>query len=434
MEASSKPLHCVTRAWYSVTEIRRGCATQLKDGILTMRKGLEEEAAAQPLVTGVTLSILSPDQHHTWSDTIMDVQPIGVKQGDALPGEGVTRVLDGVVLVLTGTDENQVQIGEFGSSDGYLDACVQFGRPGAPDPEDLLLMVKVTIRAGHNLERPGPTAAHQAAEHIARELRQALADTDDAPARLETLEHIRRPGLKKVAVVKEVMGQGAMHDNLILPTQPAGMLGGRSNIDLGNVPIVLSPTEFLDGGIHALTCVGPASKETTRHYFREPLVLELLRDPEVDFCCVIVVGSPQINSEKYYVSRRLGMACEAMDLDGAIISTEGFGNNHIDFASHMEQLGIRQIPAVGVSFCGNQGALVVGNPHMTHLVDTNKSPEGVENEVLACNTLCREDALRAFAMLKLRLAGGQAEPARAGRWSPRTREENMSLLKQEGIQ
>ena len=31
------------------------------------------------------------------------------------------RVLDGVVMMLTGTDEGGVQIGEFGSSEGYLD-------------------------------------------------------------------------------------------------------------------------------------------------------------------------------------------------------------------------------------------------------------------------------------------------------------------------
>ena len=35
----------------------------------------------------------------------MDVQPIATKEGDAILGEGATRVLDGVVMMLTGTDE-----------------------------------------------------------------------------------------------------------------------------------------------------------------------------------------------------------------------------------------------------------------------------------------------------------------------------------------
>ena len=57
-----------------------------------------------------------------------------------------------------------------------------------------------------------------------------------------------------------------MHDNLILPVEPVGVLGAKPNVDLGNVPVVCSPLEILDGAIHALTCIGPASKECSRHY------------------------------------------------------------------------------------------------------------------------------------------------------------------------
>ena len=131
----------------------------------------------------------------------------------------------------------------------------------------------------------------------------------------------------------------------------------------------------------------------SRHYWREPLGLEALHDKEVDLCGVIFVGSPQINAEKFYVSKRVGMMVEMMDVDGAFVTTEGFGNNHIDFASHHEQIGMRGIPVVGLSFCAVQGALVVGNKYMTNMVDNNKSESGIENEVLACNTLCTEDAL-----------------------------------------
>ena len=46
-----------------------------------------------------------------------------------------------------------------------------------------------------------------------------------------------------------------MHDNLILPIEPVGVLGAKPNVDLGNVPIMVSPLELLDGCIHALTCI-----------------------------------------------------------------------------------------------------------------------------------------------------------------------------------
>ena len=40
------------------------------------------------------------------------------------------------------------------------------------------------------------------------------------------------------------MGQGAMHDNLILPVEPVGTLGAKPNVDLGNLPVMLAPTEI----------------------------------------------------------------------------------------------------------------------------------------------------------------------------------------------
>ena len=243
----------------------------------------------------------------------------------------------------------------------------------------------------------------------------------------EEFQQVRRPGKKKVVIVKEIMGQGAMHDNLILPVEPVGILGGKPNVDLGNVPVMVSPLEVLDGCIHALTCIGPASKEMSRHYWREPLVLEVLHDEEVDLCGVIFVGSPQINAEKFYVSKRVGMMVEALDVDGAFVTTEGFGNNHIDFASHHEQIGMRGVPVVGMSFCAVQGALVVGNKYMTHMVDNNKSESGIENEVLACNTLCHEDAIRALAMLKDAMAGTEVKKAEK-KWNPNVKSTNVELI------
>ena len=243
----------------------------------------------------------------------------------------------------------------------------------------------------------------------------------------EELKSIRRPGKKKVVIVKEIMGQGAMHDNFILTVEPVGILGARANVDLGNVPVCVSPLEVLDGCIHALTCIGPASKEMSRHYWREPLVLEALHDEEVDLCGVVFVGSPQINAEKYYVSRRVGHTVEMMDVDGAFVTTEGFGNNNIDFASHIEQIGMRGIPVVGLSFCAVQGALVVGNKYMQYMVDNNKSESGIENEVLGCNTLCQEEGIRALAMLKAAMAGEEVKAAEK-KWNPNVKATNVELI------
>ena len=424
-----KLIRSLTRKHFNITEVKRGPETKIEGTTLYIREGIEQECIdSQELVYDLKIDIITPDQYHTYSETIMDVQPIATKDGEDEIGCGATRVLDGVVMVVTGTDANGVQIGEFGSSEGYLDENIMWGRPGAPEKGEIFIKTQVTVKEGTNMERPGPLAAHTATDVITQEIRTALKKLDESlVVDTEVFDQYRRPGKKKVVIVKEIMGQGAMHDNLILPVEPVGVLGARPNVDLGNVPVCVSPLEVLDGCIHALTCIGPASKEMSRHYWREPLVLEALHDEEIDLCGVIFVGSPQINAEKFYVSKRVGQVCEMLDVDGAFVTTEGFGNNHIDFASHHEQIGMRGIPVVGLSFCAVQGALVVGNKYMTHMVDNNKSESGIENEVLACNTLCQEEAIRAIQMLKNAM-GGEAVKAAEKKWNPNVKASNVEAI------
>ena len=374
------------------------------------------------------IEVITPDLYHTYSETVMDIQPIATKEDEWALGEGVTRVLDGAVTVVTGTTDEGIQIGEFGSSEGYLDENMMWNRPGAVDKGEIMIKYFVTIKNGKNMERPGPIAAHSAVDYVTAEIRNAMKkDLPEEADEVQVLQQIRRPGKKKVVVVKEIMGQGAMHDNFLFPSEPVGVLGARPNVDLGNVPVCASPLEVMDGCIHALTCIGPASKEMSRHYWREPLVLECIHDPEVDLVGVVFVGSPQANSEKFYVSNRVGQTVEMLDVDGAFVTTEGFGNNHVDFVTHIENIGKRGIPVVGMSFCANQGALVVGNKYCDAMVDNNKSMSGIENEVLACNTLCEEDAIRALAMLKARMAG---EPVKAAerKYNVNVKNNNVELI------
>ncbi|MEY8481848.1 D-proline reductase (dithiol) proprotein PrdA [Lachnospiraceae bacterium 48-21] len=424
-----KVVRTLTRKHFKITEVKRGPETKIEGTILYIREGIEAEVIDnQELVKDFHLEIITPDLYHTYSETIMDVQPIATKEGDDDIGCGVTRVLDGVVMMLTGVDEGGVQIGEFGSSEGYLDENIMWGRPGCPDKGEIFIKGNIVIQEKTNMERRGPMAAHTAFDVITQEIREAMKKLDDSlVAETQELKQVRRPGKKKVVIVKEIMGQGAMHDNFILPVEPVGVLGARANVDLGNVPVCVSPLEVLDGCIHALTCIGPASKEMSRHYWREPLVLEALHDEEVDLCGVVFVGSPQINAEKFYVSKRVGHTVEMMDADGAFVTTEGFGNNHIDFASHIEQIGMRGIPVVGMSYCAVQGALVVGNKYMQYMVDNNKSESGIENEVLGCNTLCPEDAVRAIAMLKTAMAGEDVKAAEK-KWNPNVKSSNVELI------
>ncbi|GKT30753.1 D-proline reductase proprotein PrdA, partial [Aduncisulcus paluster] len=95
-----------------------------------------------------------------------------------------------------------------------------WGRPGAPDKGDIFIKTEVVIKEHTNMERPGPLAAHKVSDYITQEIREALKAVTREPDKTEKLVQKRRKGNKKVVVIKEIMGQGAMHDNLILPVEP----------------------------------------------------------------------------------------------------------------------------------------------------------------------------------------------------------------------
>ncbi|WP_148558435.1 D-proline reductase (dithiol) proprotein PrdA [Terrisporobacter glycolicus] len=404
-----------------------GKETSIKDGKITIDKSIVDKAVKEDeLCVSLELDVIHPNERHIYTETIMDVCPIATKAEGQL-GEGITKVADGVVFMLTGVDEDGVQVHEFGSSEGYLDEKMYYGHPGCADDNDIIIRCHAVIKRLTGMTRPGPFAAHKCQDYIIQAIRDELKKYEGEVVREEVCEDVRRKGKPRVVLVKEIMGQGAMHDNVLCPTEPCGVIGGQKNVDCGNVPIVLTPNQVRDGSIHALTCIGPATKEMTRHYIREPLVEGLSEDDELDLIGVVFVGSPQVNDEKLWVSERLGTTLEGLDIDGCIITTEGFGNNHIDFIQHIGQAGKRGIPVVGVSFCAYQGQLVVGNEYATAMVEENMDQGGFENNVAGCSCVTKEVAARAIQMLKNKMAGVEVLPA-PKKWNNDVINDNNKLM------
>ena len=427
LTGEKKVIRTLVKKHLKITKVELGDTTSIKDGVITIDRHIVDKAVLEdPLCKSLALDVIYPDQRHQYTETIMDVCPIATKVEGEL-GEGVTKVADGVVFMLTGVDEDGVQVHEFGSSEGYLDEKMYFGHPGCADENDIIIRCHAVIQRLTGMTRPGPFAAHKCQDYIIQAIRNELKKYDGEVVREEICEDVRRTGNPRVVLVKEIMGQGAMHDNVICPTEPCGILGGQKNVDCGNVPIMLTPNQVRDGSIHALTCIGPATKEMTRHYIREPLVEGLAADTELDLIGVVFVGSPQVNDEKLWVSERLGSLLESLDIDGCIITTEGFGNNHIDFIQHIGQAGKRGIPVVGVSFCAYQGQLVVGNEYATAMVEENMDKGGFENNVAGCSCVTKEVAARAIQMLKNKMAGVEIKPA-PKKWNNDVINANNKLL------
>lgn len=152
--------------------------------------------------------------------------------------------------------------------------------------------------------------------------------------------------------------------------------------------------------------VGPSTKETSLHHFRDPLLNLLDNDTDIDVLGVMVIGTPQGNKEKHLVGKRAAQWAEAMRADGVIISCDGWGNSHVDFANTIEEIGKRGIPLVGITFVGTQAKFVVTNRYMDAIVDMNKSAAGIETEVVGENTVTTLDCKKALAFLKLKMNKG----------------------------
>lgn len=223
------------------------------DGRLTICKDLLNNLVeSEPLIKDIKIKIIKPGNHNKFTNTIMDIIPISTKVLGKI-GEGITHTLTGVYVMLTGIDEKGIQTAEFGSSEGILKDQLFLNKSGTPGDDDYIISFDVTLKDGQGQVRPGPTAAHRACDKFCNEFRTKLKKLNGHKftERHEFYDKIR-PNKKKVVIIKQVAGQGAMYDTQLFSHEPSAMDGGRSIIDMGNVPIIVTPNEYRDGALRCM--------------------------------------------------------------------------------------------------------------------------------------------------------------------------------------
>lgn len=223
------------------------------DGLMTINKGCAAKMIeAEPLIENVGIRVIPPGGHDCWTNTIMDIIPVSTKVLGKL-GEGITHTLTGVYVVLTGVDTEGKQTHEFGSSEGVLRDKLYLNRAGTPSGEDYIISFDVTLKAGMGQERPGPMAAHRACDRFIQIFREQLKKMKgDLCTERHEYHDVVREGGKKVVIIKQVAGQGAMYDTWLFPKEPSGVEGGHSIIDMKNMPLVLTANEYRDGMIRSM--------------------------------------------------------------------------------------------------------------------------------------------------------------------------------------
>ncbi|MGX7112819.1 glycine/sarcosine/betaine reductase component B subunit [Gemella cuniculi] len=142
---------------------------------------------------------------------------------------------------------------------------------------------------------------------------------------------------------------------------------------------------------------------TTKHHYNCPVVSVLSKDKEVEFTTIIVGGVSENFDNKVFTAKRIADIANTLNIDGALVAIDGWGNHHIDFVSAIEELGKKDITSVGLSFIGRQGRLVCTNNYVDCIVDFNKGTSGYESCVVGENNLTEYDAMKAIAILKSKL-------------------------------
>ena len=224
------------------------------NGKMTITKeGLDALAAKHSeVIEKIDIQIIKPGDHDRYTNTIMDIIPISVKVLGKC-GEGTTHTITGVYVMPTGVDVDGEQAHEFGSSEGNLKDMLYLNRAGTPADDDFIISFDITFKKGMGQERYAIIDAYRMVEEWMNEFRAQLKKFEGSKCteRHEYYDRIRE-GQKKVLVIKEMIAHGAMLDTWIFPDQPCGVEGGKSLIDYGAMPVMLTPNEFRDGAIKAM--------------------------------------------------------------------------------------------------------------------------------------------------------------------------------------
>lgn len=207
---------------------------------------------SEPLIYDMDVRIIAPNAHQCHTNTIMDIIPLAVKALGKV-GEGITHTATGVYVLLTGVDVNGRQVCNGGASDGILEDQIAWGMAGTPKRSDYLISFDVILKADAWTTREGPDAIHRVCDRFCSIFREQMRKFNGYQyTEIHHFQEEYKEGIPDVVIVKEVSGQGAVYDTRMFGQEPGSFIGGRSVIDMGCMPVIVTPNEYRDGIMRAM--------------------------------------------------------------------------------------------------------------------------------------------------------------------------------------
>lgn len=242
----------LTKKYYTVNQLQFGEKTELKDGTLTISQQSLDGRKFAEWIAEAKVRLIEPEDHQRFVNSNLDFSPIARKLEGGI-GEGVTQILEGVTVMLTGVEKSTgFQPANIGSSEGILAEQVQFDTPGTPGAGDRLIGIDFLFQPGMGRSKEGIRAAHTMADQLIESIRQAMGTLPEECDRTEVYGEDQAEKKQKIMLVKVVSGLGNMYETALFPCQPGGYLQAYSTMEFMNLPVVASANQILDGVIHSL--------------------------------------------------------------------------------------------------------------------------------------------------------------------------------------
>ena len=259
-------------------------------------------------------------------------------------GTGRTHVLKGAALVTTGK--------VVGFQEGIIDMTGNGAQYTPFSKTNNLVMIAEPAEgiAPHQHEKALRFAGLKVAVALGELARNLTPDSVESFETYGVREGMEKlPGLPRIGYIQMLQSQGLMHDTYVYGVDAKRTL-----------TTIINPTEIMDGAILSGNCVSSCDKNTTYHHLNNPVVHDLFakHGKEINFVGVIITNENVYLADKERSSDWTAKLARFLDLDGAIISQEGFGNPDTDLIMNCKKVEAVGVPTVIITdeYAGRDGS------------------------------------------------------------------------------
>lgn len=339
-----------------IKDVQFGEVSKIEDGVLFVNKQeLLDLVSEDEHLKSVDLNIARPGESVRITPVKDVVEPRvkvegpggvfpGVLSKVDVVGSGKTNVLKGCAIMTTGKIV------------GFQEGIVDMMGPGAdytPFSKTINIVLNCEPVDGlkqHNHEEAVRFAGFKAAAYLAELAKELAPDEVDVYETDTFLEGIKKyPDLPRVAYVQMLQTQGLLHDTYVYGVDAKQI-----------VPTLMYGTEIMDGAIVSGNCVSACDKNTTYHQMNNPVVHDLYKahGKTLNYVGNIITNENVYLADKERSSNWTAKLAEYLELDGVIISQEGFGNPDTDLIMNTKKIEAKGIDTVIITdeYAGRDGA------------------------------------------------------------------------------